>query len=214
MPKSFSEDGAFGASGPPQGTAGTFGNQPGGVPGTGASGMITDAQALAEFGPGAFANGALNGMGGVFQQAPASNDPVGSQAWNSEHSGGGNLNMMFEDGGSVPEQDQSGDPTSGTGDPISLALTTVDSALAYGRKLNGLPTDDGSSPQQMAMGARMPSIPGTQSNSGTKPIQPMPGPLPPTSNPFGKRADNSQGDGDSDDATPTIPEDDGDEETA
>lgn len=206
MPKSFSEDGASGASGPPQGQAGTFGT-------LGNSGGSLTSENLS--------NGALNGFGGVFAPTPPSNDPVGSQAWNSEHSGGGNLNMMFDGGGSVPDpsdagEDQTGDPTSGTGDPISLALTTVDNALAYGRKLNGLPGgDDSGGGQQMAMGARMPSVPGTQSNSGTKPIQPMPGPLPPTGNPFGKRADNEQGDGDGDDSpTPTIPEDDGDEETA
>jgi hypothetical protein len=40
-------------------------------------------------------------------------------------------------------------------------------------------------PQQMA--ANMPMLPGSQSNSGIPPQQPMPGPLPPTSNPFGKR---------------------------
>lgn len=57
-------------------------------------------------------------------------------------------------------------------------------------------------PQQMAAGygnGRMPAIPGNQSNSGAPPIQPQPGPLPPTSNPFGKRADaGDDGDGDDD----------------
>lgn len=47
-------------------------------------------------------------------------------------------------------------------------------------------------PQQMA--SNMPTIPGSQSNSGIPPAQPMPGPLPPTSNPFGKRADDDSDD--------------------
>jgi hypothetical protein len=229
MPNSFANDGAIGAtnSGPPQGAAGTVNNQPGGVPGTGASGMITDTQALADFGPGILSNGALNGLGGQDQSGPAINTTA------SQVPAGWANTIMFDDGGSVPDpndasQDQSGDPTSGTGDPISLALSTVDSALSYGRKLNGLPTDDASGqqaanmptipgsqsntpgpyqpqqpkPQQVAQAGSMPSVPGNQSNSGVKPIQPMPGPLPPTSNPFGKRADASQ--------APIIPTDDGD----
>jgi hypothetical protein len=35
----------------------------------------------------------------------------------------------------------------------------------------------------------MPVAPASQSNSGVKPLQPMPGPLPPTSNPFGRRSE-------------------------
>lgn len=221
MPKDFSEDGAAGASGPPQGTAGTFGNYS--LAGSGQK--MTDLQALQAFGPGALAPGAY------------STDPSSSSMNMFANSG----SVMFEDGGVVPDADDAGaganpnggDPTSGTGDPITLALTTVDNALAYGRKLNGLP-DGGQQdaaampmipgnqsqtpgpykpgqprPQQMA--ANMPMQPASQSESGVKPIQPMPGRLPPTSNPFGKRADNDQGDGD--DSAPTIPTDD-DEETA
>jgi hypothetical protein len=47
----------------------------------------------------------------------------------------------------------------------------------------------------------MPMIPGNQSESGRPPLQPAPGPLPPTSNPFGKRADagtDTDNDNDSD----------------
>lgn len=228
MPKDFSEDGAAGASGPPQGTSGTFG--------TSSSGGAIPQSWLA--------NGALapNGYGGVWN----GNQITQQQASDKFGAGAlaqGALGLMFEGGGTVPDQDDagagadpsSGDPTSGTGDPISLALTTVDNALAYGRKLNGLPSSGGDSQQAAAMptipgnqsntpgpyqpgqprpqqqAANMPMQPSSQSESGVKPIQPMPGRLPPTSNPFGKRADNDQGDGD--DSAPTIPTDD-DEETA
>lgn len=68
-------------------------------------------------------------------------------------------------------------------------------------------------PQQMAQASyqnnRMPMRPGSQSESGVQPIQPAPGPLPPTNNPFGKRAD--AGDSDSDDQSGAI---DTDEDTA
>jgi hypothetical protein len=204
-PKSFATDGAAGSAGGSAGTANLGNGQPN-IPATW------------------MANGALNGFGGQYTQEPASNDPVGSQAWNSEHSGNP-IDLMFDDGGTVPDTNDGPDPSSGmsgTGDRIALALATVDSALSYGRKLNGLPSDGDDTEsntaapggQQVAMGARMPSVPGTQSNSGAKPIQPMPGPLPPTSNPFGKRTmgANEPGDG-GDDATPTIPTDD-DEEAA
>lgn len=64
-------------------------------------------------------------------------------------------------------------------------------------------------PQQQAANYPMPVRPGGQSETGIPPAQPGPGTLPPTSNPFGKRADNDQ-DGDSD-APGAI---DTDEETA
>jgi hypothetical protein len=210
MPKDFSQDGAAGAtSGPPQGAAGTLGPSVMGV------GM----------------NPAwLNTIGNAGLGGPARGNATPNAAWEGDAlsemtPGSPNYSAMFEDGGVVPDQDDagaganpaSGDPTSGTGDPISLALTTVDNALAYGRKLNGLPSDGGggsAQPQQMA--ANMPMAPAGQSETGIKPPLPAPGRLPPTSNPFGKRTplkivgDNEPGDGDS---TPKIPDDD-DEETA
>lgn len=56
-----------------------------------------------------------------------------------------------------------------------------------------------SNPSQEA--ANMPAVPASQSNSGVPPQRPGPGTLPPTSNPFGKRADAGgiQDDGDADD---------------
>ena len=57
--------------------------------------------------------------------------------------------------------------------------------------------------------ANMPTIPGSQSESGIPPLQPAPGRLPPTSNPFGKRAD--AGDSDGDEGQGAIPDNDQDE---
>ncbi len=65
---------------------------------------------------------------------------------------------------------------------MQAALASVGSAMNYGRRSHGLGGDE----QQAA--AAMPTTPGTQSESGKR-QQPMPGPLPPTQNPFGKRAD-------------------------
>jgi hypothetical protein len=73
---------------------------------------------------------------------------------------------------------------------INAALGVVGDVLSYGRKLHGLGggQDEGQGEQQVA--ARMPTVPGNQSESGVMRPQPMPGPLPPTSNPFGKRSEN------------------------
>ena len=121
--------------------------------------------------------------------------------------------MGFADGGAIPD-DETGEG-SPEQDRISKALESVDQVLAFGRQLHGLgggdnegaiqtagamPTIPGNQsntpgpykpqqPQPQQVAANMPSVPGSQSNSGAKPVQPMPGPLPPTSNPFGKRAD-------------------------
>src|SRR5579859_4314435 len=144
--------------------------------------------------------------------------------------GAGGPGFSFADGGAVPD-DTDGSPEQ---DMMAKALESVDKTLQYTYQKYGLgggnqesggaintagmmPTIPGNQsetpgpyvpqqpkPQQMA--ANMPTIPGSQSNSGVPPQQPMPGPLPPTSNPFGKRADN-----DSDDRSAAI---DTDEDTA
>lgn len=129
---------------------------------------------------------------------------------------------MFAGGGSIPSvpgsQSESGEPPiqpmpgplPPTGTPfgtrqtrpaggveaswkndLDQAMQTVDAALSYGRKLHGLPSEDPDQ-QSKQMASRMPAVPGNQSESGLPPARPMPGPLPPTSTPFGKRgADNS-----------------------
>lgn len=227
MPNSFANDGAGGAGdnlGANSGQPG-FGSQPGsfgtpsssfgGTPPTTGSGAITAAQAQSEFGGGILNNGALNGLGGVNQSPTYA--PPGSQAANymaSNYPG-----VAFADGGAVDTDIGSGDTDGSPGqDAISKALESVDQVLAYGRKQYGLGGDDNGSdgaipgaaqqqpPQQMAAGygnGRMPAVPGSQSNSGVPPMQPQPGPLPPTSNPFGKRADAGQ-DADGDDDGPAI----------
>ncbi len=254
MPKDFSQDGASGAVGGAANTA-NLGN---------GTQQISPQQAAIDFGAGALGNGALapQGWGGEYGSSPMS-DAQASQQFGSGALAGGNLSLMFEDGGIVPDdpsadpyadggqpQDPNGEQDGSINDRIALALTSVDSALAYGRQKNGLPADGGMDegngsqqaaampmipgnqsetpgpyvpqrpkPQQMA--ANMPAAPASQSDSGVKPIQPQPGPLAPTSNPFGQRqgqpygrvadAAGGQSQDTNDDDTPTIPTD---EETA
>lgn len=97
--------------------------------------------------------------------------------------------LMFEDGGEVP---------AGVGDLsdlLSLALSSVDSGLDFGRKKHGLLKGENAE----AANTRMPAVPGNPSDSGMPRPQPMPGPLPPTSNPFGKRQQFSEAEPDADD---------------
>ncbi len=111
--------------------------------------------------------------------------------------------MSYSEGGAISDDDEgNGSPDQ---DAIQRALQSVDGVLAFGRKLHGLgggDEEDGGAIKgtQMAQNSyqnnRMPAIPGNPSDSGIKPIQPEPGPLPPTSNPFGKRADASDNDQD------------------
>lgn len=100
----------------------------------------------------------------------------------------GGVSWGFADGGAI---DENADPNAT--DPqgsamgaslqnsINQALTTVTGVLSYGRKLHGL----GGGEQQQASGSVLPSKPFSESQKE----RPMPGPLAPTSNPFGKRAD-------------------------
>jgi hypothetical protein len=116
-------------------------------------------------------------------------NPANLGAYRQAYSAAG---LSFEDGGDVGDGgDSNGSPQQ---DAIQKALSTVDGVLAYGRKLHGLGGGDneGGGIQTADAGyqnGRMPARPGNQSESGAAPVQPMPGPLPPTSNPFGKRAD-------------------------
>lgn len=90
----------------------------------------------------------------------------------------------FSGGGAIEEPGQ-GDRLQ---QAINAALETVDNGLSYGRKLHGLGGgDDEAIPGQQAQ-ARMPMAPGSQSETGPR-TQPAPGALPPASNPFGRRAD-------------------------
>jgi hypothetical protein len=172
--------------------------------------QISDAQALQMYGPGALGNGALAGLGSGFEEgggggggsssaapkkstaaAPA-NDGI---AQTFEGAGGGNQasvagqNTFFDAGGSVPD-----DGSDQSTNLVQQALQAVDQGMAYGQKKYGLDqgeqqggVQEAASPGPQA--ANMPTVPASQSNSGLRPQQPMPGPLPPTSNPFGQRAD-------------------------
>lgn len=238
MPKDFSEDGASGALGGAAGTAnlgnGTTGFNtsngalaPNGFGGVFSGNQISDAQAEQQYGAGALSGGALNGFGGAWDQNPSQSDANSS-----------GLNFMFDDGGIVPDDPNSdgGQPTDPNAsingpvnDRIALALTSVDSALQYGRNKHGLPGDSGMDEgggQQQA--ANMPMIPGNQSETPGpyKPQQPQPqkvaaamptipgnqsqtpGPYKPQQPQPQQTASNDQ---DDDDDTPTIPSE---EETA
>lgn len=191
MAKPFADDGAAGASGIPDADASPSfgGGSGGGSTPTLQTGNISDAQAIDQFGPGALANGALNGVGGNFSQGPApttsaSDVPAG---WTNT------IGTFFEQGGGVP--DDSGSGADGS-DPMSSALNTVDQVLQFGYSKYGLggQQDQGGGIQEANASysnGRMPAVPGSQSNSGVPPLQPQPGPLPPTSNPFGKRAEGA-----------------------
>lgn len=119
---------------------------------------------------------------------------------------GGFSRMSFADGGAIEDTD--GSPQQ---DAIQKALSTVDGVLAFGRKLHGLGGDDDGGAIKTAGLTRMPGQPPSQSESGVPPQQPMPGRLPPTSNPFGKRTADAGATNDSDDSSGAI---DTDEETA
>lgn len=85
---------------------------------------------------------------------------------------------------------------------LSAAVKAVRDTLAEGRRRYGVDQE-----KQEASLNRIPTRPGTQSESGREPEQPMPGPLPPARNPFGKRAETEE-----DEQQEAIPTD--DEETA
>jgi len=122
----------------------------------------------------------------------------------------------FADGGAVEGVDDS-DPTARSAmanpmmDKINAALGVVDNVLSYGRKLHGL-GDGGDEPGAIqTASARMPSVPGNPSESGVRRPQPMPGPLPPTSNPFGKR--NTMASADTDNDAGSEPDNDADDQS-
>lgn len=149
-PKSFATDGANGASGAPGGSAGT-----------------------ANLGNGA-------------QAVPAS--------WLASGTFGESGTLGFDGGGVIPDDDsQPADPSAdpsgnpqptdpnanmngSVSDRLALALTSVDSALSYGRKLNGLHSDGGMDEGTGQQAANMPTIPGNQSETPGpyKPQQPQP----------------------------------------
>lgn len=212
-PKSFADDGAAGASGTPGGNAATANLGTGGTPASWEASLPASSQSYLQNyqTPGASEVGGSLGdqmLGQSYTVSPTGEkEGVGAQY--GEDLGGGYSpstglpTMAFSAGGSMPDDGSSDDNDDGStyqpddssqgqpapqdADRMSLALASVDSGLSYGRQKNGLPTDmdDGSDGQQQA--ANMPMRPGNPSDSGVPPLQPSPGPLPPTNNPFGKR---------------------------
>lgn len=151
-------------------TAGNYTSGPGGL---GYSPLTAQQQA----GSSAYTQGMIDHTPGTYKSGPG--------GFSFSPAAGPGTGFSFAAGGAIPDEDINGSPDQ---DAIQRALTSVDAVLAFGRKLHGLggnEEDDGA----IKMAGRMPSVPGNPSNSGVPPAQPMPGPLPPTSNPFGKRAD-------------------------
>ena len=205
MPKSFAEDGAVGAGtggsagpvNPPTPTVsnGFVGSDSGGSTGSGA---IPD-----------YAAGSAAHMAGRFPTSDAAASRARPGTFWQDYWGqnpdaapvmADGRRLMFEDGGEVPDQ------TNELGDLLSLALTSVDQGLNYGRQKHGLM-------KQAAM-TRMPGAPGNQSESGAPRPLPMPGPLPPTQNPFGQRRQFGMNDSDADEQGGIPDNDEDDTETA
>lgn len=205
FPKSFADDGAFGATSSPTGA-------PAAAPAPDAStmfnpGEFTSAPNDSFSGPmgptpstatpptsGGFGGGGLSDS----SSAPSLSPMSGGYGGGGLSSGGGSslspspVGLSFSQGGAIDDGSGGDDNGSPQQDAIQRALSTVDGVLAFGRKLHGLGGGDDEGAIKTASNyppGRMPAKPGNQSESGVPPIQPMPGPLPPTSNPFGKRAD-------------------------
>lgn len=210
MPNSFANDGAFGAGGPGMSTAPVPGQNPASTTGTPSSSAAASQSATGTSPPGAsqvpaawMANGALNGLGGVYSQNPATNAPPGSDAANfnaSLASAPANSSLysasFFAAGGAVPDDNGASQQQDPASDTLQQALGSANQALQMVYKQFGLGGD-----QSQAGGVQeavnMPTVPAGQSETGIPPQRPAPGPLPPTSNPFGKRAgiqdDETQG---------------------
>lgn len=175
-PRNFSEAGGQGAAG---GEGGSFEGDTNGAPS--ASGF-----------------GAPGGAAGFDGQLPMVAPGMGGRrdgaAQPMSNWGGGN-GFGFAQGGAIPTEEDATEMGGSMGRvDLTGALATVQSVLGFGRKLHGLGGDEqqegGAIQEASGYGnGRMPAVPGNQSESGVKPVQPMPGPLPPTNNPFGKRAE-------------------------
>lgn len=202
MPKDFSEDGAFGATSAPAGSPGGFGAGGGNTDSqynTGGTASDNFAQRQNAAKP-AMTTQKFAQPGGsqtYYNNAPTFGNASDLDAWETQQGQPTSTSQgfSFAEGGAIPDDDGDSDYNSGNGSPeqdrVSKALETVDGVLAFGRKLHGLGGDDDGGAIQTAdagyTNGRMPAVPGSQSNSGVPPLQPQPGPLPPTNNPFGKR---------------------------
>lgn len=188
-PRNFSEDGAVGAHAggdtaiPNNGSSQTnFGGVSMlGNPGGDASGGFTSPMGTkADEGPGF---SPMGGYGNSDSGINVSNDTTG---FSSERGYGGAFS--FSAGGAIDEETGEAGGDNGLQGSITKALGVVGAALSYGRKLHGIGggQDEGDG-EAIQTADRMPSVPGNP--YGQQREQPMPGPLPPTKTPFGKRAD-------------------------
>lgn len=190
-PRSFSEDGAFGA---------------------GSSDQLTGDKPIDDSG--------MTPFSGIDTASAGGHDPFQATGrgggWSVTGVNGfpGTAARFFSEGGAIDEGDPNATDPQGSGlgnslqASINAALGVVDNVLSYGRKLHGLGggDDDEGAIKGTQTAGRMPSVPGTPSDSGVRPVQPAPGALPPTSNPFGKRADASQDSPPEEGAIPTDEE--------
>lgn len=207
MAKDFSQDGALGAEGgastPPGVLPSSAGTGSNGNPGSTTNGIgIGDSSQATNTAPSPMAAAAAaasqpNLTAGALEAAPNS---AGTTDQGPLYSGpipenpmsgvlyGNNGNYAFDQGGAVPDDEDSDSsdqqpqsaPAGNSDDLVAQALAAVKDTLQFTRQQYGLGGD-----QQQA--ANMPAVPGSQSESGIPPLQPAPGALPPTSNPFGKR---------------------------
>lgn len=231
-PRNFSEDGAIGAASPGETPSGGFGTgmQPSimngfmpqnnvSTPGTNEAGL-----GMGSVGDSAIADNGYNGSSwgggqpdrssspslgsmpagrggyGGFTPPPKQTDQVGDP-----YAAFTNNAISYAAGGAIDEDPNATDPQgsmmgANLQASINKAMGVVGNALAYGRKLHGISggEQDGEAVQTAG---RMPTQPGNP--YGQQREQPMPGPLPPTNNPFGKRA---EGEGDQQVAgMPSVP---------
>jgi len=209
-PRSFSETGAMGAgsgAGNSMGTPATNTvNDGGGMRLPRADDAIDTAQTEPSIGGYLHANpssrprpGQINPDARPPMLGPQDTSGIGGWGMQFRQDTGGWANNVtsFAEGGAIPTEEE-GDqmtmgPANGLAAMMAKAVGSAKEVLAYGRKKHGLgggdDGDDGAIPGAQAGLTRMPTVPASQSESGVKPLQPAPGKLPPTNNPFGKRAE-------------------------
>lgn len=130
--------------------------------------------------------GATNDFGGSAGMTPSriQGPPGGVQYY----AGGGPV-PGYAGGGAIDETTGDvgmGPMGGGFASQLAAAVKACQEALAEGRRRYGVGQEE---QQEASMKPRTPMRPGNPSDSGFEREQPMPGPLPPTQNPFGKRAE-------------------------
>jgi len=211
IPKDFSVDGAVGAGGPGMSSAPGMASSSSVPPSASTTPPAPQVPAALDYAGAAgggggglslpseqrtpSAGGAPAPSGGI-SEAPTQypsfqtgNAPGSSQGSNVPQ---GTNGIFFDQGGGVPDDAGSGDPSQQGADPMSSilqrSLGSVDQTLQQMYKQYGLGGDSQAGGGVQDEAASMSTIPGNQSNSGIPPLQPGPGTLAPSSNPFGQRS--------------------------